>query len=1088
MVPMNANESPGRAPLQLEVSAEEQEVLLFPLSHGQENIWLISRMFPDSPLFNLHNAFRLRMAVDPTVLERAINEVVRRHEVLRTTFRLVDDTPVQVVLPSLEVPLPFVHLTDDAGGKQTEDILLAEAITPFDLEHGPLIRTRLLRLGDVDFVLSLTMHHLVSDGWSLGIFLRELSIAWQTLLAGKRPQFPELAIQYGDYAAWQQESLTSKAIARQLEYWRAHLRGLPELDMPTDHPRPANATHAGGVVPMQLSPSLTQLATSFSAEEEATPFMILLSAFEVLLHRYSGQDDFAVGTYIAGRNRAELEPLIGFFINTLAVRVPLNGEPSFREVVGRARRVLLDAYDHQDVPFTKLVQELGVGRSLDRNPLVQVIFQVINVPTLAEGSTEASSAIDVDKGTAIFDLTLTLWPSGDGMRGNLEYNADLFEPATVQRFTSHYRALLEDALRHPDTPVGELRFLTEEELDLIENGFSSCEVADDDPRGLVELWCEQVDRHPQSTAFLCGIEALTYEELDRRAEALARPLLKIGATAGTVVGFCIERGLEVPVALLAILKTGAAFLPLDPTHPAERLALMVSDAEAKIVITTESLSTLFDGADAEVLLTGHGCEAGIDHADRLLPSAGPADPAYVIFTSGSTGRPKGATVPHRQVLNRLRWMWRTYPFGTNEVACQKTSSSFVDSIWEYLGGLLQGVPTVIVPDEVVRDPRALVDLLADRHVSRIWLVPSFLRVMLDTIDDLGDRLPDLRFWVTTGEPADGQLYERFRRAVPDAVLHNVYGTSEVWDATWWDPEREEAPGHRVPIGRPIDNVPVYVLDQRLQPVPIAVPGELCVGGLALADGYVGLPELTEQRFIPSPFSKVPGSRLYRTGDLARFRPDGCIEFLGRRDQQVKIRGFRVEPSEVESALARYPAVEAVAVTAYDSPEGKRLAAYVTGQGAVAPDTMKLRAHARQLLPDYMVPTEIVLMESLPLTSSGKIDRTALAAAPTTHRWATAAQAPRARFSGLEQQVFSVWQELLQRGDFGLRDNFFDLGGDSMLLLRVGVRLGQAFGQEVRTNDLFRYPTVESLAAHLGAHGSFGSLATNAGAGAVGVPQ
>lgn len=1055
-------------------SGEDRNVVLFPLSHGQENMWLASQMFPDVPLFNLHNAFRLRMSVDRGVLERAVNEVVRRHEVLRTVFRLVDDAPAQVVLPSVVVPLPVDDMTDDLTGGSTREALVAEARKPFHLDEGPLIRTRLLRLGAADYLLSLTMHHLISDGWSLGIFLRELTTVWGSLTTGSQPELPELSVQYGDYAAWQQESLATGAFAEQLRYWQEQLQGLPELDIPADRPGPAQGSHVGGVVPVNLSPSLTQLATSCAAEEQATLFMTLLSVFAVLLHRYTGQDNFAVGTYIAGRNRAELEPLIGFFVNTLAIPVSMGGGPSFREVVARCKRVLVDAYANQDIPFTKLVQQLGAGRSLGRNPLVSTVFQVINVPTLIEDEGEEFAPLDVDKGTAIFDLTFTLWPSGFGMRGNLEYNADLFDRVTVERLVGHFRSLLESALLHPDTPVGELRFLPQEELGLLISGFNAVDVGDDDLRGLAELWSDQVSRHPGATAFRCGTEDLTYGQLDRRAETLAQSMRDIGVGSGAVIGICLERGLEFPVALMAIIKTGAAFLPLDPAYPVERLAFMVSDAKAKVVITTEALGSLFDRSDADMLLIDGGDEGDQD-IDGMLPSVDPGDLAYIIYTSGSTGSPKGARVPHRQLLNRLRWMWRTYPFRSHEVACHKTASSFVDSIWELLGGLLQGIPTVIVPDHVVRDPRALVDTLADGHVSRIWVVPSLLRLMLESIDDLGSCLPELRFWVTTGEPVDVHLYDCFRQAVPQGVLHNVYGTSEVWDATWWDPQREEPPQQRVPIGRPIDNVTVYVLDRFLQPVPIGIPGELHVGGVALADGYVGLAELTAQRFIPNPFSDAPDARLYRTGDMVKFRVDGCIEFLGRRDQRVKIRGFRVEPSEVESTLMSHLSLKAAAVTAYDSPEGKRLAAYVTTRNGAAPTATELRAYVRDRLPDHMVPTELVFVESLPMTPSGKVNRRALAAPSISHQHCGTAQELPSRLLPLERTVLKIWQEVLRREDIGLRVNFFDLGGDSLLLVRVNVRLCRALGKEVQVNDLFRYPTVESIAAHLGSLGHDGRL-------------
>jgi amino acid adenylation domain-containing protein len=1032
-------------------------------------MWLISQINPDAPLFNLHNAFRLPFELDPTTVERAVNEVVGRHEALRTTFMVVDDRPMQVLRPRLFVPMPVVDLDGEPGDEMALATLAAEARKPFDLEAGPLIRVRLLRFGPASWVLSLTVHHLVFDGWSLGIFLHEFSAAWEAIAKGQEIVLPALPIQYGDYAVWQEESLAAGTLCGQFAYWRSQLEGLTDLDFPTDRPRAATQSHGGGAVPFGLSPQTTRIVADFSSKEGVTIFMTLLSAFEVLLYRYSGQEDFAVGAYHAGRSRPELESLIGFFVNILPIRATFQGDQSFRQLVARTKDATLDAYVNQDIPFTKLVQELGVKHSLDRNPLVQIIFQVINVPTLVEESAEASSGIEVDKGTAIFDMTFTLWPSGEGMRGNVEYDADLFDRGTVLRLIDHFDSLLEIALSSPDAPVTTLEFLPSREHQLIVSSEAGPTRPDHERRSLVELWKDVAAVRPEAPAFLCDDDVLTYQELDRRSDGLARRIRAQGGGSGATVGICVERDLTLPVALLAVLKAGAAFLLLEPGYPRKRLGEMMNDAGVGLVVATIGTTPLFQKMAEVTVIPFEDFAVASGVGERLDSLTGPDDIAYVIYTSGSTGRPKGMTVSHRQILNRLWWMWRTYPFGIDDVACQKTAVSFVDALWELLGGLLRGTPTVIIPDAVVRDPIALVETLRKHRVSRIWVVPSFLRVLLDSVEDIGDRLPDLRFWVTTGEPADADLYRRFCSNVPRGELHNVYGTSEVWDVTWWDPTKESPPTLRIPIGRPIDNVAIRVLDDFGQRVPFGVPGMLHVGGAGLCRGYVLPNEL--ERHASDPFVQIDGERFYRTGDMVKLNLDGCVELLGRRDQQVKIRGFRVEPGEVEAALARHPGVSAACVTVFESRDGPRPFAHVTLRPGPDPGPTEadLRSYLRGVVPEFMMPTGITILQTLPVTQSGKADRTALAAmsvAAERSGRAFARQPSEAPASELERDVLHIWRDVLQRDHVGIRDSFFDLGGDSLLLVQVARRLAGRVGHDVGINELFLYPTVEAIAAHL----------------------
>ncbi|NBD08852.1 amino acid adenylation domain-containing protein [Corallococcus silvisoli] len=1058
--------APGkkRAPLPLVPRTEA-----LPLSFMQQRLWFLAQLEGLSATYNVYFFVRLKGALDVAALEHALQGVVARHESLRTTFASVEGQPVQRIRDALSLTLHHEDLSaqglDDAGRERAlREHAEHAARTPFDLARGPLVRTTLVRLSPEEHALLLVTHHIVCDAVSLGWMANELSGLYTAFTRNEPPRLPELPAQYADFAHWQRQALTGEFLETERAWWKDRLAGAPPaLELPTDRPRPPRQTFRGAVYRLPLPSALATGIRELSRKAAVTPYMTLLAAFQVLLSRYSGQEDLVVGTPVAGRGRREVERLIGFFANTLALRLDASGDPTFLALLGRVREVCLGAYAHPDMPFEQLVDLLVPQRDPSRLPLVQLMFVHVNAPWAAlkwPGLTVTE--VDFEPGVARFDITLFLYDDPSGMEARWEYNADLFDEGTVARMAAHYARLLEGAVAKPESPVSALPLLTERERARAVMDWNDTGADVPVHPGVHALFEARARSSPEAVAVRFGDAHLTYAELERRANRVAHALRQRGVTPDTAVGLCVDRSLELAVGMLGILKSGAAYCPLDPAYPPERLALMLETSHARVLVTQRRLAAGLPEGGAERLFL----EDDPGTPDTAPPPVGGPDTlAYVIFTSGSTGIPKGVAMPHRPLLNLIQWQVRrsTAPRGRT---LQFSALSFDVCFQEMLPTFAAGGELVLVSEDTRRDGRALLTLMRDRGVERIFLPFVALQHLAEVADAEGLLPTSLKEINTAGEQL--RITPALRRlllALDGCVLDNHYGPTETHAATAHvlkgPPETwPDLP----PIGRTITNARTYLLDARWEPVPVGVAGELYIGGAGLARGYLHRPDLTAERFLPDPLSPHPGARMYRTGDFARYLPTGELEFLGRRDAQVKIRGYRIELPEVEAAVARLPGVKDVAVVAReDETRGKHLVAYVVPQPGAEVEPAALKAALRERLPDAMVPSAFVLLDAFPLTPSGKLDRRALPAPGDDDTGAGGFVAPR---SPLEQEVADAFAALLGVARVGAHDHFFERGGHSLLAIRVTARLLQRLQVELPVRALFEHPTVESLAGHL----------------------
>jgi amino acid adenylation domain-containing protein len=1038
---------------------------LMPFSFAQQRLWFLDKLEQDSSFYNLASTVRICGAtLNVGALEKSLREVTQRHEILRTTFTMIEGQPRQVISPESHFSLPLSDLSQlPPAQRDAEAQRLArdEALRPFNLSTGPLVRAHLLGLSPEEHILLLSMHHIVSDGWSMGVLIREMAALYEAYVAGAKSPLEELNIQYGDFAVWQREWLQGEVLEQQLAYWRKQLAGVPPvLELPTDHPRPAVKTFNGAAMSLNLPRSLSEELKSLSRREGVTLFISLLAAFQVLLQRYSGEEDIAVGTPVAHRTRAETEELIGFFVNTLVLRTDVSGNPTFREVVQGVKDTALGAYAHQDVPFEKLVEELAPERNLSVTPLFQVMFTMENTPSPEIKLRDLQlSLLETARETAKFDIVLVMWETAEGLEGSLEYSTDLYEEATMQRLLCQFQTLLEGIVADPNARISELPLLTVSEQQRLLNDWNN--TRHDFPRELCihQLFESQVELSPHAPALVFDEQQITYHELNYKANQLAHHLRDLGVGPETIVAVCMERSIEMVVGLLGILKAGGAYLPLDPTYPKERLAVMLHDAGARVVLTQTNLKEVLPELETALVYLDADWPRIAQHSEQNpITSVDSQNLAYIIYTSGSTGEPKGVQVQHGSVVNLCKWHQRAYDIGPKDRATQVARLVFDASVWEIWPYLTVGASVYFVDEWTLASPGRLVQWLAKNQITISFLPTPLAHAVLQ---ESWPPSTVLRTMLTGGD-----VLRRITEAPLSFKLVNNYGPTEnTVVATWGEVETGEA--RREPsIGRPIYNTKVHILDRKLGAVPIGVTGEIYIGGAGLARGYLNRADLTAERFISDPFSGRPGARLFKTGDLASYLEDGRIEFRGRADEQVKIRGYRIEMAEIETALAVNRAVrEAVVIVREDVPGEKRLVGYIVPEQQPAPTTSELHDFLKEKLPSYMLPSAFVMLEALPVTLNGKLNRRALPA-PEAPPPALAASylAPTTE---LERRIAEIWQDVLGVDRIGMHDNFFELGGNSLALVLMNVRLNETLGREVSIIELFRHPTITLLAAHIG---------------------
>nr|BDT35424.1 non-ribosomal peptide synthetase [Myxococcus sp. MH1] len=1036
------------------------------LSSAQRRLWFLDRLEPGQAQYNVPVFVRLQGPLDERALRAALNQLLRRHESLRTCFTVQRDEPLQLIAEELSLDLQVVDLgglSEVEREQRLRDLATEESRKPFDLSQAPLVRATLLRVAPEDHVLLLAMHHIVSDGWSMSVFFFELGALYSALRLGTEPSLAPLKLQYADFALWHNEWLRSDAVREQLEYWKKQLAGAPPLlTLPTDRPRLPVKRHQGRAARFSIPLDEVNALKKLGREERTTLFMTVLSLFNVLMSRYAGQTDVCVGTPIANRNRPELEGLIGFFVNTLVLRTDLSGAPTFRQLVQRVREVSLGAYGHQDLPFEHVVEALHPERNLGQNPLFQVMF------SLQESATASASldgltltTLPVETGTSKFDLLMALEETPSGLTGELEYDTDLFDAATIERMLGHFRTLLSAAATQPDTCITQLPMLTEAERQqlLVDWNHTST----DFPRQhcIHELFSAQAYASPDAIAVRFGDESLTYAQLEAQANQLAWHLQGLGVVPDTLVGLYLERSPSLIVAMLACLKAGGAYLPLDTSYPAERLSLMLRDARAPILLTSRALAGAIQAPEGVRVLGLEELAPTLVKLPTRAPSTltTPSNLAYAIYTSGSTGQPKGIVVPHLGVVRLVRDSDYIQLSSQDRVA-QVSNASFDAATFEIWGALLNGALLVGVPRDVSLSPPLFVQHLRNEKVSTLFLTTALFNQLAHHAPDAFSSLSTVLFG---GELVDPDVVRAVLLHGPPSRLLHVYGPTEnTTFSTWHLISQAPAPGHTVPIGRPLANSTAFVLDGALQPVPVGVPGELYVGGDGLARGYLHQPGLTAERFVAHPFK--PQARLYKTGDLVRLLHDGSIEFLGRSDFQVKIRGFRIELGEIEAALLRHPSLnDCVVLAREDSPGNRRLVAYFSSSSP--PSSAELRDFLKRSLPEYMLPSVFVSLPSLPLSPNGKVDRKAL---PSPDGVADASDSYVAPRSPLEELLANLWAQLLSLPRVGVDDNFFDLGGHSLLATQLVSRVRETLRLELPLRDLFANPTVASLARVLAA--------------------
>ncbi len=1041
------------------------------LSASQKQLWFLNQLKGGAEACNIPLALHISGDLDISALTRSLTEIVRRHASLRTIFPVVNDMPWQQILE----PEPFKirqvdlrSLHQDERTSRVYQLAQEEAQQPFVLTESIPIRATLIHLEETSNVLLITMHHIVGDDWSLKIIQKELAIIYTALSEGNVSPLEPLPFQYVDYVCWQQEQFGKQVFNQQLVYWKQQLAGAPPLlELPLDHPRPVVQTFRGETEFFTLDKTLTRQLRTLGQRTGSTLFMVLLASFGILLSRYSRQQDLVIGAPVANRNHSELETLVGCFINLMALRINLTDNPTFVELVQRVRQVSLDAYTHHELPFAKLIEELNLDRSLSYTPLFQVLFVLQNTPVESANFGDLElSPLTIESGTSQYDITLMIEEAQDELIGHFEYNCDLFERQTVKRMIGHFETLLEGIVASPHESIASLPLLSQAERHQVLVEWN--DTATDYPKDkcVHQLFEAQVEKTPEAIALQFKQDQLTYRELNERANQLAHYLKTKGVKADTLVGICLERSLEMVVGLLGILKAGAAYVPIDPQYPEERLRFIVDDTQIPLLLTQSQWQDHLQHLPGERFCLDTEWTAIANYrSDSPTADVTSDNLMYVIYTSGSTGQPKGVMVPHKGITNLLSWKQRNFGVDSNDKVLQTYPFSFDASVCQIFWPLCNGATLVLAEPDGHKDTQYLVKTIQQEGITIVGLVPSIIRYLLQEEGIEGCR--NLKQIICGGEALERELVERCYESleVERPILQNQYGPTEASVlSNYWDCD-SQSPFAIAPIGRPVDNVQLYILDRYLQPAPIGVPGELHIGGEGLARGYLNRETLTAEKFIAHPFSQEPDSRLYKTGDLVRYLPDGNIEFIGRIDYQVKIRGFRIELGEIESALSQHPSVQqCIVIVGEDTPGEKYLIAYWVAETDEPPTVVELRQHLAKTLPDYMVPSAFMRLDAFPLTSNDKVDRRALPKPSSADKLTSSSYvAPR---SPLEQELVEIWAKVLKPERIGIHDNFFELGGHSLLATQVISQIREALSVELPLTTLFESPTIAELCEHI----------------------
>ena len=1052
----------GMARPPIEKVSREQKL---PLSFAQQRLWFLDQLEPDNPAYNIPSAYILEGDLNEAALAKSILEIVRRHESLRTTFGDDGGKPLQIINSTFDFKIDkqdISGLAEPERQEQLKRLATEEALRPFNLASGPLFRVSLIKVSDNQHAVLFNMHHIISDGWSIGVLISEVVQLYSAFLQNEPSPLPELEIQYADFAHWQQNWLKDEVLQEQVDYWKNKLAGAPPLlEIPTDRPRPAVQTVNGASENIAFSPELSEKLKVLTRQEGVTLFMTLLAAYQTLLHRYSGQDDILVGSPIANRTNSKIEKLIGFFVNNLIMKADFSDNPEFTDLLAQVRENALEAYAHQDLPFEKLVEEIQPRRDPSHAPIFQVAFVLQNIP--ADRSMQLPGLtlkpVQSDAETAKYDLTLTMAEAGERLLGTMEYNSDLFDQSTIQRMLRHLEIILEAVSEDPEIQIGDINLLSKDEQQQILHEWNETDAPFHDDKCVHEVFEQLAAEQPGAPALIfkanasAEAEQLSYAQMNSKANQLARYLKNLGTNTENIVGICMERSLDMAVSMMAILKSGAAYVPIDPSYPDERIQYMIEDSGLKILLSHSKLQNKLSNFPAQTIYLDKEWEniTKEGESNLALPMQ-PENLAYVIYTSGSTGKPKGTLLQHRGACNLAGIQRKAFKVGQGSRILQFASLSFDAATWEFLMAMLSGSAFVLTSVETITSGQELVNLISDQKVTTITLPPSVLAVWPKT------ELPELNTIITAGEAVSGELVEEWSKG---RRFFNAYGPTETTVCASMHECRGSYPAGP-PIGKANANFKLYILDQYMEAAPIGVPGELCVSGVGLARGYHNRPDLTAEKFIPNPFSETEGDRLYRTGDLVRWLADGNVEYLGRIDQQVKVRGFRIELGEIEAVLSKHENIsDQIVLAREDKPGDKRLVAYVVPENSAELDTAEIKTFVRNELPDYMTPSAVVVLDKLPLTPNGKIDRKALPA-PEFSREELSAEfvAPR---NPIEQKLTAIVGELLNVEKVGVLDNFFELGGHSLLATQFMSRIRESFEVELALMTLFEKPTIDQLA-------------------------